>query len=1677
MLRKPCWLIFLNLWVLLFCAVGYAPAQIGGGPPTFGNHGIDQTSKTINFVVNISNSFSSAWVMAHNTGTGQDIQLSGTASLIGGSPDSFTSYQVNAGYASLTDGTWQLTLWARDNIGYTGSLNIESVTIQTVPRIMDHSIDQSGKTVNFTVNDTSGIASGWVVAHNSGTGQDIQLNGTVSPIMMEGGPPITSRYLVSSGYSTLADGNWQFTIWARNNSGNTANLIIEMVTIDQTPPQITFYNGSYQLSDHGTVTDLNYVKIGVTDNVDPSPQIVSLQLSGGSIHPPVPLSFNVQGGGIIPAFPSNLSPGQEYSIKLTARDATGNVGTQTVAFSYSPPEPVFSSWKYYRSDTGWSDLTSSNISLRLNTAVTISKLYVSVVQQSYDQVFRDLASGAGCTIPAGQTSCTMDVNIVPTPGTTTQFDASYIVKSQDNILASATKTASFIWDLVPPPIQISVYKGSNLLADTDAITSLSQLKIMVSGQNPQVTAVGLNLGTQVGGSGRGPQRGTVTIGYHAQDGGYVLDYPPVFPGTYSLKIWAQDDMGGSTSRTYILSYAPQQASVSSTLPAIPANVVHTDGSNPVSATLTNGGTPISGTHDVMVELSADSTTSVTLQGATIAPGEQASLPAYNFTAAKGKLDLPIQANGPGQARLQVVTNAPDSPALAAQVNFWQPQAALNADPGWGVQYLIQTQKITPTINGAPCQATMDPKEAQSADPVSAPKCLVEFTQKPAAYKVKDGILQGMLGPNDAPQVNYQVSLYNAGQKYVFGTGSQALQRLPITDVSVKATATPNTQVARKIQNLQVSVKSDGAIPCTTTTLQSRAQQYSTSTVVCLLRWTQLPSGLKAVTNDNTGALSGALDDAGDQTLALAVDLYTPAGVMTDALGRRLTVSSVNPTVPLLDVAADSYGTKIADGKFVTTDLTQGQFGKVQLKSSTAGNLILEVEGGADAGLKSYQYYTTNQPTTYGRSVLAGPLAVWQNKSITARAYYKDLPEAKTEVTINVMGVPPPQVQARLTGALTTTDTQGVPVKLQVGLPGHGNDVNYDPQKVGNWEARFGVIDRKQQFNPVTDYQDVNSGVLEATLSGFSSGSVQLAAQARLKTPDGSSEYSKEISSNNYFTSVLRGAAPQGNLVCRPQNGPAPFSTGVSLQLDNESAQVLGDVAWEISSDQGASWQPVSITSPRTANFKLARGQYLIRANMKNRITANAGYTDSLQVNSYGVPQISITGSRSVYPGSPVNLTPEVQLDGEALPADQVVVEWYNARKEKVQDGLSLSITPNTPQTLVYRVRARLKEAPDADTASWSNADTVVQVVQPRPLGAYLVTASSMEYNTMEAQNYNLKAVPVMPQGIDTSRYPVQGEWQLPDGRTVQGLEAAYSPTAKDAVKKQAMVKFVAWIDGYKDQTNATYNRALPVTTYTWPDFIVEAKSYYNMAPSSVTLTAQPVGMESYKLQKPACEWQLPPDVQYLRDNDSGGCSIQANFPNPGEFPVSVQITDARGSAAQATGTVSLAEAPECQITFNPVFSNTLKRELLNVNPNPIARCSHPQDGIVKWEFSVDDPLAQINGSNQYTLIKNLHAGNRMIHLHAETKLGRVLDYDYPLTVIPNQPPTCTIKSFDTADTRWFNAVCQDPDGRVVATRWSMNGQQLSTSQTLGVKLANSGILHFEAEDDAGAKYADDLNIP
>jgi len=1169
----------------------------------------------------------------------------------------------------------------------------------------------------------------------------------------------------------------------------------------------------------------------------------------------------------------------------------------------------------------------------------------------------------------------------------------------------------------------------------------------------------------------GPEAVDVHLAYHEANGEYILEYPVLYPSAgqeYALSVTAADATGNRTTQTRSFSYDPPSVQLTSggqttlNLPAIPAPVVRRDGSNAfVSQPITINGVPLAGSYDLTVIASAASTVPVVVDGHYLAPGQKMTVANYSFGANGGRLNLPVWSAQEGQAELVVTSLAPDFPVLKGAMRFWKPQVELTAAPGWEVQPLIEAQSIgARPQSGTPCAVTFDAQAAQEADPVEEPRCLVEFVKSPPAYRVQGTGLVGLLNPADDREVQYQVSVYNAGVKHHLGSGSRLVGTKPIRDVTLTASVKPGSSYLRRVQPVNLSLASTGAFNCKLYASMDRVP--ISDQAACVVRWTQVPEGLAA--GIKAGVLEGRLNNQGNNQVGWSVDLYHRklGAVLRDVASGSVTLAAVEPPALSLEFEPGRYTTAMGE-VYVTT--ASGEVGSLRFQAPAAqvGLTVTQTVAGQTTE-RQYTAVASKYPMSH--ALLAGPLGLWEARTLKVRLSYTDLPEVGVEKEIQVIGSPSQQMVALLTAPREAINTEGVPLRVQLRPPAT-EQRGYDAGMDGVWEVQFGRMGQDRQYQGLTGWSALPaSGELEAAVPGLSQGTAKLVAQLRLRAPAGLSGYSRSVWSNPVMVAVLSGTGPEGKVATRRLSGPAPLSTVFDLQLTAENRRLLGNSVWQLSSDQGATWQELAGQTPNRAIVTVGAGTYLVRARLDNRLTGAAAYTEPVELFAYDVPTITVQGPSAVLVGTPFRLKARVSNDGQVLPDENVVVEWYElAGKQPFHTGPEISVETDKVRTLAYRLRARLKEAPADDLYSWGQQSAFVRVMAPERPQVVIEAPTVMEYDEQTPRSYRLRAQVALSPGLEG--YTVSGEWLNADGTSEPGWERDYSPTAQDAARRVAVLRYRAWVEGYKDVTLGTYVKTVPLAPYLWPEFALEAKPQYPVAPSVVRLTAYPVNLSVWRLEQPEYSWRLPVGASIVRSLENGRV-VYALLPEPGKYNVGVQVTDARGSTATATAQVELGEPAPFTVNVKPVYSHAGKREPLDVWLRLSAAGGHPGDAITEWQISADDPQAEVLSG--YRIVRGLTAGQRTIHVTGKSRYGQVVEADLPVEVAANQPPQCRVEASQDGNYVMLQSSCQDADGRVVSRKWYRDGRVISTGAAIRVKQAEASGIQFVAVDDGGATY-------
>ncbi|QMI49789.1 DUF4165 domain-containing protein [Burkholderia sp. MBR-1] len=155
--------------------------------------------------------------------------------------------------------------------------------------------------------------------------------------------PGDGTFSMSATISGLPQGAYDYVVQATDSAGNVASKDLGTYTIDTAPPVV-----STSITNGTSIKSIDDVLVGVTDTVDPAPKLTTANLQGGLAGVNVNLAFSQDAQGKFhlqyPALAStlNLATGQytPYILTLGATDASGNIGTTTVSFNYTPPQVV-----------------------------------------------------------------------------------------------------------------------------------------------------------------------------------------------------------------------------------------------------------------------------------------------------------------------------------------------------------------------------------------------------------------------------------------------------------------------------------------------------------------------------------------------------------------------------------------------------------------------------------------------------------------------------------------------------------------------------------------------------------------------------------------------------------------------------------------------------------------------------------------------------------------------------------------------------------------------------------------------------------------------------------------------------------------------------------------------------------------------------------------------------------------------------------------------------------------------------------------------------------------------------------------------------------------------------------------------------------------------------------------
>lgn len=1205
---------------------------------------------------------------------------------------------------------------------------------------------------------------------------------------------------------------------------------------------------------------------------------------------------------------------------------------------------------------------------------------------------------------------------------------------------------SYLSDKTPPSLKVTA---------NGKISSLDQLTVTITDnfdKNPKLTSILLE---------GGPANEKVQLSWRKESSGvYKLEYPIMFPSlaegeTYKLTVKGQDDYGNQATDVMSFKYEPRTASLASgmdgkiLIPATNQEFKRLDGGHVIQTepiTLSDGSL-VNGNYDVMASLRSDADVPLVVNGIEIQPGETMSvISQHNFSKSNGKIDLPVRAikNGvAGKANLMIMTSAPNSPIVIADINIWDAKAKLSAN-SWEVRQIIDPVRVTasPEI-GTACRFTSDERTAQKADPISDPVCLIEWDEKPEdveqVYSDSNGLrlssLRGQAAKVGKEPISYSLYLFSGdGRKVKIGSGSRELNvTSAMGSVSFKPRGDVGT-VHRVIQDIDVTLEQAIGPDCRLTTDAQRAQtsaEYGSSEFSghCLLEWLEIPDGMQPQDGTDRPVLLGRLEEEKKHTLNWRVSSFSKSGTRVTLAEESFDIDAIDPPEPEINIESALH---FKDNIYMVPS-SGGYLGDLYVTGEQA-SLDLLIKNGEATDLNETFRSSGRFNNKIYRRLEAKEAGLWTETPLDVTAKYTDLPSVSKKKSIKAISVPDYNIEPRLTVDETTVlDSVPLPVVVNMVNKLKPNQ-EYDEGVIGQWEVRLGRDKGFNDFEPLTEFKLAENGkaAFEADLTG-SNRSAKLMAEARLVSPvEG---YERSELSQRIFISVLRGGEIEGGIKSRRLSGPAPFTTVLQLDLnDNLDRAATGDVVWEISKDGGESWEKTKVEDRSRFRWHQAyeRGVYKVRAKIINANSGAEAYTETIEIISYNIPNVNIEGPRTVFAGDEASYK-VVVTDSEGNEVNDAVIKWSDDRgKTFTHEGDSLTLASDNVERMSMEAWVRDSTAPDDDRFAYTKSRVSTDFKEIRKPKIYTTGPRIVEVG--EEYEFSARINPPF-RGMEVE---MNGEFTLPNGDTVKGKTLKYTPTDEDLEGGGLELKYTAWVEGFKDegaiQTQSIKSR---VWKYVWPNFKLNLDGRTRVAPTEMDARTRTIGFRG-NLDEVKYTWDIPEGVEVVSDQWDDKRPLKFN--TAGTFLIKATISDARGNETVLEEEVEIAEADPFVIDVTTTTSNSFDRAPLELRLRPRVSGGHPRDRVTNLEYKVNGDVMETVGQSARAV---LEAGDYDIDIKATSLMGVETVETLNISVNENKPPVCSISVNDRASSWAFFAECSDEDGKMKSYEWEVEGEKVS----------------------------------
>lgn len=1136
------------------------------------------------------------------------------------------------------------------------------------------------------------------------------------------------------------------------------------------------------------------------------------------------------------------------------------------------------------------------------------------------------------------------------------------------------------------------------------------------------------------------------------DGLYLLGNVPLtsstYAGPYTLRIEATDISANVSVRNISITFDPEvvgdRVSDEVFIPAIDNAFTDVNGEGWLRSEVIVG---LVGMQDTIVLLDPDATGSFIVNGVIVNPGDRVNLGDLDYDASGGRYVADIQPVTPGVIQTGVLTFANEAveiPPYLVRVTTWLPEVAIESRD-WTISQAIEKYTISAVASQTtPCRLTSDISKAADADMARDPMCLLQWEAIPdegGITLLDPGYVQGWAFALGEQLVEATISIVDGdGTPYEVLNLQQFITVVPETYEFEFAALADDEEYAIRVEEVTAIARQvDGPFCMMLVSSENVAQPH------CLATWNGLPADVVQDPARREPALRGAIQEIGDYPINFTMQLVSATGQTLDIGGDSTVLRTRLPDTPVIDF----YPRQTADGRNII-NREGGLAGNIIITASGASlNYSTQYEGEDTADYFFYQYYRRGGNAIAKRYIYADEYPIWTEKNLTVYAEYADMPEVNSSRDISMIWGPP----SRMKGSIELTDagssvTNTATTNFTVSLtePDEDNIYSYSEQRLGQWRVRLVTRDSQNNIVPITDYQNLGptgETQIGTDLEAYIKTRIQAEFQAITPISGFAPTY---LSDNQIYVTPINMESLTGSLNAYKIRGPSVLNTYFTIALDDaQYIQDIGSITWQVMNVSDGVWNTVSTDFTTRLAYQFSTGEYQVRALLTNE---NSGVTSTLgpvQVQAYDQVDVQIEGETIKFFGDTFNLTATTTVNGQ--PYNDVVVTWYNSETgEELGTGQTLQyvLTVDNPKVTIL-ARARSVYAPEDQAEAFDVDYFRIQAVETLPPSAAISGPNSVETGSQSS------FTAVVNQPYTGIEYPYTGFWTLPNGERVYSSVLNWTPTATDVGGRR--LTYTVFYDDYRAQgAEATYDYYVNVWEYIWPEFGLQVRQQYEVAPDIVVLTVN--GANGYyvtttNLLQYQYEWTVPDGVEITRGEDS--YQIYADVAAAGSYPISVRIRDGRGNTRNVSMVLEVGNPPAWNLSFyeytkdpQPFTAPSTVRYTVRVSGG------HPADRVDNYywyQYDNGSWLAQNVDDGRYAATSYTgeydQVGTNGVRVRAQSRLGISRTLTEIEDVAENQRPNCSIVkepySFYRPELYNITANCSDPDGYVKRYEWTIDG--------------------------------------